>query len=179
MFGWRQKNATSPCCAQWTVRACTISYPRQTLQSNVYKLFWYTTLVHVAVRYDQFFIADQNCSQNIPDKHSHTFSLFCCLGGHLCIMKYLIDEQGCDPSCLDRNQQSPLHCAGHNGQLDIVKFLNTLKKCCNPEKAHSPSDHSKTRPQFSSLLRTSVLPMQEVNIIQYPISWLKARDISK
>ena len=122
-------NATSPCSAQWTVRACTISYLRQTLQSDVYKLFWYHHSCPCGSVLWPVFIADQNCSPNIPDKHSHTPLYFAALGGHLCIMKYLIDEQGCDPSCLD---QSPLHCAAHNGQLDIVKFF-TLKKCCNPD----------------------------------------------
>ena len=50
--------------------------------------------------------------------------------GQLHIVKYLIDEQGCDPSCLDRNKEIPLHRAASNGHLDIVKFL-TLEKHCN------------------------------------------------
>ena len=47
------------------------------------------------------------------------------------IVKYLIDEQGCDPSCLKEDKGTPLHCAARNGHLDIVKFL-ILEKHCNP-----------------------------------------------
>ena len=56
--------------------------------------------------------------------------------GHLHIMKYLIDEQQCDPSCVDRNNQTPLHQAAGCGHLDIVKFL-TLEKHCNPTSRNS------------------------------------------
>ena len=60
------------------------------------------------------------------------------MGGHLHIVKYLIDEQGCDPlsQCLDRDKSTPLHCAARNGHLDIVRFL-TLEKHCNPTSRNS------------------------------------------
>ena len=51
--------------------------------------------------------------------------------GHIHIMKYLIEEQGCDPSCLKTDKGTPLHRAAYKGHLDIVKFL-TLGKHCNP-----------------------------------------------
>ena len=43
--------------------------------------------------------------------------------GHLHIVKYLIDEQGCNPSCLDDLGYIPLHCSAMLGHMDIVKFL--------------------------------------------------------
>ena len=52
--------------------------------------------------------------------------------GHLHIVKYLTDEQGCNPSCLDEHMQyTPLHWAAMKGHLDIVKFL-TVEKQCDP-----------------------------------------------
>ena len=51
--------------------------------------------------------------------------------GHLHIVKYLIDELGCNPSCLDEDKDTPLHYAAKEGHMDIVKFL-TLEKHCDP-----------------------------------------------
>ena len=48
-------------------------------------------------------------------------------------MKYLIDEQRCNPSSLDRDERTPLHYAAHNGHLDVVKFL-TFEKHCHPNQ---------------------------------------------
>ena len=56
--------------------------------------------------------------------------------GHIHIMKYLIEEQGCDPSYLTTDKYTPLHYAASMGHLDIVKFL-TLEKHCNPTSRNS------------------------------------------
>ena len=45
----------------------------------------------------------------------------------------MIDERGCNPSSLDRDERTPLHYAARNGHLDVVKFL-TLEKHCNPSQ---------------------------------------------
>ena len=49
--------------------------------------------------------------------------------GHFHIVKYLIDEQGCNPSCLDENKYTPLHHAAMTGHIDIVKFFTVEKYC--------------------------------------------------
>ena len=51
--------------------------------------------------------------------------------GHFHIDKYLIDEQGCNPSCLDEYKYTPLHHAAMSEHIDIVKFL-TVEKYCDP-----------------------------------------------
>ena len=51
--------------------------------------------------------------------------------GYLHIVKYLIDEQGCNPSCLDDLKCTPLHYAAMNGQIEIMKFI-TIEKHCDP-----------------------------------------------
>ena len=51
--------------------------------------------------------------------------------GHLHIVKYLTDKQGCNPSCLDENKCIQLHYAAINGHMDIVKFF-TVRKHCDP-----------------------------------------------
>ena len=51
--------------------------------------------------------------------------------GNLHIVKYLTDEQHCNPSCLDLNKCTPLYFATIKGHIDIVKFL-TVEKHCDP-----------------------------------------------
>ena len=48
---------------------------------------------------------------------------------HLHIVKYLIDQQGCNPSCLDDYGYTPLHCATVKEHIDIVKFFTVEKGC--------------------------------------------------
>ena len=47
------------------------------------------------------------------------------------IVKYLTDEQSCNPSCLDDLKFTPLHCATLIGHIDTVRFL-ALEKHCDP-----------------------------------------------
>ena len=49
--------------------------------------------------------------------------------GHFHIVRYLINEQGCNPSCLDEHKYTPLHHAAISGHIDIVKFLTVEKYC--------------------------------------------------
>ena len=68
-----------------------------------------------------------NCDKNIHGPYSRT-PLHCAAEfGHLHIVKYLIDEQGCNPSCLDEDKYTPLHCAAIKGHINVVKFL-TMEK---------------------------------------------------
>ena len=47
------------------------------------------------------------------------------------IVKYLVGEQGCNPSSLDDLGWTPLHFAATSGHIDIVKFF-ALEKHCDP-----------------------------------------------
>ena len=47
-------------------------------------------------------------------------------------MKYLIDDQNCDPSQPNENKITPLHSAALKGHLNVVKFL-TVDKQVDPE----------------------------------------------
>ena len=46
-------------------------------------------------------------------------------------MKFLVEEQNCNPSHLDKNKVTPLHLAAVTGHLDVVKYL-TLEQHCDP-----------------------------------------------
>ncbi len=52
-------------------------------------------------------------------------------GGHLHVIRYLIDHHGCNPSSQDDEGITPLHLACENGHMDIVKYLITEANC-NP-----------------------------------------------
>ena len=56
----------------------------------------------------------------------NTFLLSCYL-----LLRKVIDEQGCNPSCLNEYKYTPLHCAAMSGSMNVVKFL-TVKKRCDP-----------------------------------------------
>ena len=43
----------------------------------------------------------------------------------------VIDEQGCNPSCLNEYKYTPLHCAAMSRSMNVVKFL-TVEKRCDP-----------------------------------------------
>ena len=52
--------------------------------------------------------------------------------GHVHIVKFLIENQGCNSLCTDSNGATPLLLASMNGHLDTVKYL-TVDRYCNPE----------------------------------------------
>ena len=75
----------------------------------------------------------QNCDPNISGQYGRT-PLHCAVhSGHLHIVKYLIDEEGCNQSDLDLDERNEtlLHCAATKGHMEIVKFL-TVEKHCDP-----------------------------------------------
>ena len=52
----------------------------------------------------------------------------------------MIDEQGCNPSCLDDLKSTPLHHAVARGHIDTVKFL-TVEKHCDPLSQYMTALH--------------------------------------
>ena len=63
------------------------------------------------------------------------------VGGHLKIVKYLVEEVGMNPEIRDRNRNTPLHYASWSGQLKIVKyFVEEAKVDTEPrdEKGDTP-----------------------------------------
>ena len=109
--------------------------PKSRNSSGTTPIDWAAHCGHLEVL--KFFIADLKCSLNIAGQYGCTPLHHAVMKGHL----HLIEEQGCEPSCLYRNKQAPLHLAAYNGQLDIVKFL-TLEKHCNPNQV----DNQKSTP---------------------------------
>ena len=69
----------------------------------------------------RFFISDQNCDPNISGGQCGQTPLHTAAEcGHLHIVKYLTDEQGCNPSCLNDLKHTPLHFAAWNGHITQV-----------------------------------------------------------
>ena len=51
------------------------------------------------------------------------------IGGHLQVVRYLIEEQHCDPKCVDKHGQTPLHCSARGGHLQVVRYLIEEQHC--------------------------------------------------
>ena len=45
--------------------------------------------------------------------------------GHLNIIKYLVEECKADSNIKDNNERTPLHIASQEGNIDIVKYLES------------------------------------------------------
>ena len=77
-------------------------------------------------------ISEFNCDPNSQGWKSNRIPLHVAAQeGHLHIVKYLIEEKRCNPSCQDANKITPLYLASMKGHLDTVKYL-TVDKNCDP-----------------------------------------------
>ena len=76
--------------------------------------------------------------KNIPGQYGDTPLHYAALGGHLRVVKYLIDEQSCNPSHLDNQIKTPLHWAAVKRHMDTVKFLTVDKHCDSEQDTRAP-----------------------------------------
>ena len=53
-------------------------------------------------------------------------------GGHLQVVRYLIEEQHCNPKYVDKDGETPLHCSAAGGHLQVVRYL-IEEQHCNPK----------------------------------------------
>ena len=52
--------------------------------------------------------------------------------GHLQVVRYLIEEQHCNPKCVDQDGETPLHRSARCGHLQVVRYL-IEEQHCNPK----------------------------------------------
>jgi len=71
--------------------------------------------------------ASVDSSLEIKDKNGNTLLHLAAFGGHLDIVKYLI-EKGADLHATNKNNGTPLHAAASNGKLNVVEYLIEEKK---------------------------------------------------
>ena len=73
-------------------------------------------------------------------------------GGHLQVVRYLIEKQFCRPNCVDNDGLTPSHCSARNGHLQVVRYLMEedpyfmfLKRCdpnCVDKNGYTPLHHA-------------------------------------
>ena len=89
------------------------------------------TAIHNNLRLVKFFIEDlnfrydPNCKSQLGRTPLHHASE----GGHLDVVKYLVNTHHCDPLCPDRNNFTPLHRAAANGRLEVVSYFVITQNC--------------------------------------------------
>ena len=67
------------------------------------------------------------------DKRGKTSLHYACWGGHLAVVKFLIEDLKCEPESMDGDDLLPLHNASASGNLDVVEYLvNTVH--CDPQE---------------------------------------------
>ena len=78
----------------------------------------------------KFLISKFRCKVDARDFYGRTPLHVACYCGFQEIVKYLINDCGCNPEITDEKlHQTPLHWAGAGGQLDIIKYLVNECKC--------------------------------------------------
>ena len=48
---------------------------------------------------------------------------------HLQVVRYLVEEQHCDPNCVMKDGETPLHCSADRGHLQVVRYLIEEQHC--------------------------------------------------
>lgn len=77
-------------------------------------------------------ISKLKCDPNTPGQRDRTPLHYAAQEGYFDIVKYLIEEQKCDPCCcIGEDKQTPLHVAAKYGHLQVVKYL-TKEHYCDP-----------------------------------------------
>ena len=120
-----------------------IQQPAKVRGSDVYK----SSLLHHAARYGWLDVVielatkykcDVNCKDEIGDTPLHDAAR----KDQLEVMKYLINEQHCDPMTRSNYlNNTPLHYACDNGHLDITHYLISEAHCdpsCKDENGYTP-----------------------------------------
>ena len=65
------------------------------------------------------------------------------IGGHLQVVRYFIEQQHCDPKCVDKDGWTPLHRASMEGRVEVVKYLLVVHNCdpnCKTKGGRTPLD---------------------------------------
>ena len=75
---------------------------------------------------------NRECSDKVGNQPLHTA---CSFSGNVELVRYLVEEAGCDINAKGENDYTSLHWACEKNQLEIVKFL-TSKPECNRESAN-------------------------------------------
>lgn len=93
-----------------------------------------------------------------------------CFHGHLPVVKYLVEECGCDPSRAESGKKSPLLCAVCGNHVHIVKYLTDLDN--NKIQVDHPTAHE------LSLVDIAV-ELQSLEMVKFLTLSLKCNPIHK
>ena len=90
----------------------------------------------------KYFIKEEKCTLTCTTNNGGQTPLhFACDGGHLHVVKYLIEDCHMEPSISDTNSWTPLHAACLNGHLSIATYLIEEKQCspvCHSSNGTTP-----------------------------------------
>ena len=98
------------------------------------------------------------CNRECPDKFGNLpFHLACGFSGNVELVRYLVEEAGCDINAKGQSDYTSLHWACHKNQLEIAKFLTS-----KPECSHEAEDKYGNRP-----LHIAYMFSDNVELVKY------------
>ena len=147
MWRWVWKHSTPKSLCRWLsesgwisyFRTCKIYSNRRTREKTSWTMEWYPySQCNIKWTFEHNHILHiWTVTQTFQEVSSYdgTPLLHAAECGHLHIVKYLTNEQGCNPSHLSKDMLTSLHCATWKRYMDIAKFF-TVEKHCDPCNVH-------------------------------------------
>ena len=99
-------------------------------------------ILHMACKYGELKDVKSFVERGLkPQACDANLLSFPCMHGKLDLLKYLVEENHCDPKKYKENGNTLLHVACSNGKLDVVKYL-IQNSYCDPLKCNCDGDNS-------------------------------------
>ena len=141
----------------------------------------YTEVFRFYSRQAEGKISSGESSPLLQFTHSNRPIHFAAAQGNIEVVRKLIEEYGCDASCVNFDGITPLHCASHGGHTKVIEYL-VLEQGCDPcvvDCRGSTSLHYVTCCAQYNLFYTGSNKSSHTHFIPDSVMWMNANEPSK